>query len=104
MYRSTWLLAILILLICIPLAPVAADDVGSCASARGDEALEACSRVIESGQTSGVGLAVVHRNRGNAFRIKGDNDRAIADFDAAIRLDPKYAFAFYNRGLAWKTK
>src|SRR5262245_25272901 len=31
---------------------------------------------------------------------KGDNDRAIADFDEAIRLDPKSALAFCNRGNA----
>ena len=27
-------------------------------------------------------------------------DRAVADFDQAIRLDPKDAFAYYNRGIA----
>ena len=29
---------------------------------------------------------------------KGDNDRAIADFNEAIRLDPNNALAFCNRG------
>jgi lipoprotein NlpI len=32
---------------------------------------------------------------------KGVTDRAMADYDAAIRLDSRYAKAFYNRGLAW---
>jgi hypothetical protein len=32
-------------------------------------------------------------NRGEAYRAKGDNDRAIADYNVAIRLDPKDAFA-----------
>jgi tetratricopeptide (TPR) repeat protein len=35
---------------------------------------------------------------------KGDLDRAIADYDEAIRLDPKDAMAYYNRGLAFKAK
>jgi tetratricopeptide (TPR) repeat protein len=26
------------------------------------------------------------------------NDRAIADYDTSIKLDPKYATAYYNRG------
>ena len=33
-----------------------------------------------------------------AYRDKGDNDRAIADYNEAIRLDPERATAFLNRG------
>jgi tetratricopeptide (TPR) repeat protein len=29
---------------------------------------------------------------------------AIADYTQAIALDPKYAPAYYNRGLAWEKK
>ena len=32
---------------------------------------------------------------------KGDLDRAIADFDEAIRLDPAFALAYGNRGNSW---
>ena len=39
-----------------------------------------------------------------AWRAKGDNDRAIFDYDEAIRLDPKHAVAFYGRGNAWLAK
>jgi lipoprotein NlpI len=42
--------------------------------------------------------------RGIAFSDKGDNDRAIADFNEAIRLDPKSAMAFDNRGSAYHDK
>ena len=35
---------------------------------------------------------------------KGDFDRAIADFDQAIQLDPKNTKAYYNRGMAWEKK
>ena len=35
---------------------------------------------------------------------KGDSARAIADFDQAIRLDPKDSLAFHNRGLAYRSK
>ena len=31
-------------------------------------------------------------------------DRAIADFDQAIRLDPKDTKAYYNRGMALEKK
>ena len=33
-----------------------------------------------------------------------DFDRAIADYDQAIKLDPKYALAYLNRGLLWQAK
>ena len=35
---------------------------------------------------------------------KGDHDRAIADYSEAIRLDPKHASAFNNRGIAYRAK
>ena len=44
------------------------------------------------------------RNRGVVYAYKGDNDRAIADFNVAIRLDPTSALAFRNRGDAYTNK
>jgi len=41
---------------------------------------------------------MAYSNRGNAFDDRKDYERAIADFDAAIKIDPRYATAFYNRG------
>ena len=49
-------------------------------------------------------LAIVHYNRGIAWRAKGDYDRAIADYDQALRLDPKHEDAYVNRGAAWSDK
>ena len=44
--------------------------------------------------------AVALNASGNDWRSKGDLDRAIADYDAAIRANPLYVAAFANRGLA----
>ena len=38
------------------------------------------------------------------FDDKGDPDRAIADYNEALRADPNYAAALYNRGIAWRRK
>ena len=37
-------------------------------------------------------------------KMKGDKDRAIADYNEAIRLNPNDADAYYNRGNAWSDK
>ena len=38
-------------------------------------------------------------NRGVAYRVKGDHDRAIADYTKAVALNPNNAEAYYNH---WK--
>jgi tetratricopeptide (TPR) repeat protein len=43
-------------------------------------------------------------NRGNSFQQKRDYDRAIQDYDQAIRLNPKDAAAFLSRGIAYSEK
>ncbi len=43
-------------------------------------------------------------NRGNAFLSKSDFERAFADFNTAIRLDPKNAWAYAERGNLYKNK
>src|SRR5262249_26315514 len=52
-------------------------------------------------------------DRGTAWQAKGDFDRAIADYDEAIRLDPgsgltqlssQYSLAYANRASAWLAK
>ncbi len=49
-------------------------------------------------------FAVAYNNRGNAYDDKGDVDRAIADYNAALQIDANYAAAYYNRGIAWRRK
>ena len=39
-----------------------------------------------------------------AYGNKGEHDKAIADYTEAIRLNPKYAEAYYNRGVAYEDK
>ena len=48
--------------------------------------------------------AAAYNDRGVAYARKGKYDRAIQDFDQALRLDPNQALAYYNRGLAYRRK
>ncbi len=43
-------------------------------------------------------------DRGNAWSAERKYDKAIADYNEAIRLDPKFAAAYTSRGLAWSAK
>ncbi len=48
--------------------------------------------------------AIDYFNRGNAYYVKQDYERAIADYTQAILLDPTFARAYNNRGLAKRAK
>jgi len=48
--------------------------------------------------------ATAYFNRGLVYFEKQDYDKAIADFNNAIQLDPNYARAYYNRGVVYDYK
>ena len=65
-----------------------------------DLQISGCTTVIQSGRETTKNIAIAFNNRGNAFHDKKEYDRAISDYDQAIKLDPKYARALYNRGIS----
>jgi lipoprotein NlpI len=60
-----------------------------------DKAIEECSKHISE---DGWNKAITYNNRANAYKAKGDLERAISDYNKAIELNPEYANAFNNRG------
>lgn len=69
-----------------------------------DLAIKHCTAAIDSGKLSGRDLALAHFYRGVEWMNKADHDRAIADYTAAIGIDPKFPDAYHNRGTAWADK
>jgi len=69
-----------------------------------DQIISACTALIESGRGNAHGVSQAAYNRGNAYATIGDYDRAIADYDQAIRLNPTMAAAFDNRGRLYSEK
>lgn len=62
-------------------------------------ALDYCTRAIKSGDLSAEGAAVAHYNRGAILsRRRNGMERALGDFDEALRLDPKAA-TYVARGV-----
>ena len=49
-------------------------------------------------------VAEARRYRGDAFLNQRENDKALSDYDDAIRLDPKNAMAYVSRGMVWTEK
>jgi lipoprotein NlpI len=80
-------------------------DIVACAQTKDhDAAIAGCTRVIDDGKAKPKGRAAAYYNRGNAQAAKGDAAAAIADYDEAIKLDPKNARALANRGTAHSEK
>jgi lipoprotein NlpI len=80
-------------------------DFAVCAQTKqADAAIEGCSRIIDDPKQKPKGRASAYFNRANALVQKGDSDKAIADFDEAIKLDPRNVGAYNNRGSAKNEK
>jgi tetratricopeptide (TPR) repeat protein len=63
-----------------------------------EQRISGCGALLQLGKETPSNLAKASNNRGLAYQAKGDGERAIADFSEAIRLEPKFAHALYNRG------
>ena len=68
-----------------------------CARLTGDEKLRACTQAIESGTLSRVNLSIAYINRGTVFAARGEDERHLADINAAIRADSTYVGAVVAR-------
>ena len=66
--------------------------------------INGCTAVINSRRETQEDLAVAFGNRGNGYQTKGDYNRAIAEYDAAIQLNPNDPIVFSNRGIAYGTE
>jgi len=76
-------------------------DARRCARKEGspEERIAACDRAIASGKLSAADLATTHYNRALEWRARREDDKALADYGEAIRINPKYALAHNNRGV-----
>jgi Tfp pilus assembly protein PilF len=80
------------------------DDADLCANVTVEAAIAACTREIASGRYDDDDLAKLYYNRGVNYHQRGDDDRAIADFTAALHLAPEQPMIYNFRGLAWQAK
>jgi tetratricopeptide (TPR) repeat protein len=81
-------------------------DTAYAAQTRGDldQAILFYDRAIHAGGLSTWRAAALLTDRGIAYSDKKLFDRAIADFDAALKIDTDHALAFANRAIAYHRK
>jgi tetratricopeptide (TPR) repeat protein len=72
--------------------------------ASADLIVSGCTALIQAGKERAKKLAIAFHNRGNALRRKAEYDRAIADFDQSIKLDPKAYDPYVDRGWTYHQK
>jgi len=88
--------------------PASADDREQCKTEKGDAAIAACTRAIESKKFKRKKfkrtLSLLYSNRGVEYELKKEYDKAIADHNEAIKIDPKNHAAYNNRGNAYVAK
>jgi tetratricopeptide (TPR) repeat protein len=93
------------LLLCVgPAAAASQSAHDACDKGSGNAAITGCTAIIDDQSEPARARAAAHVNRGYEWRIKGDLDRAIVDYSAAIALNGRYAAAYHRRGMALHAK
>jgi hypothetical protein len=87
------------LFIVAPVGMQSQQDLGWCNAATPSLSLQikGCTALIQSGRWSERYVAFAYNMRGTAHQGNGEFERAISDYSEAIRLDPAYLFAHYDR-------
>ncbi len=62
------------------------------------------SKAINTPGISKANLAVAYNNRGSAWDDQKQPEKALADYNQAIQLDPAYHEAYYNRSYALESQ
>jgi tetratricopeptide (TPR) repeat protein len=69
-----------------------------------DKIISACGALIDHEKTAKADRLKALIARAGAFTRRDQPDRAIADYDVALRLDPSQADLFNSRGELWRKK
>lgn len=85
-------------------APSHADPIDDCNSNTPDYIIDGCTKLIDGDKTSDEARAIAYFNRANALDDQGNQDAAIADYTASIKLKADYPDTYLNRGLSYAKK
>jgi tetratricopeptide (TPR) repeat protein len=72
--------------------------------ARAKESLESAARLFRMGLGANPQDAGAHNGLGDVYSLQGDLDRAIAEHETAVKLEPSYTFAWYDLAINYYEK
>lgn len=81
--------------------PARAETALDCFGENRDQWVAGCTALIERGNLEPEQLSRAYAMRALGFSLRGQYDRAIGDYDAAIRIVPDFAVALNNRAWAY---
>jgi len=84
--------------------PSHADDLSDCKSGDPDRMIAGCTRLLQSHRLKPVHQSNAYNNRGFAYQLKHDIDRAIDDYSSAIDINPNNLKAHNNRAIIYIEK
>jgi len=90
-----------LLLAVMLVAPARAENALDCFGENRDLWVAGCTALIERGSLDQEQLSRAYSMRALGFSLRGQFDRAIGDYDTAIRIIPDFAVALNNRAWAY---
>src|SRR5215469_5256804 len=66
-----------------------------------DTTVSACKSLLQFGGLAPADQAAILFDLARGYDLKGEMARAIANYSAAIKLEPDFAWAYYDRGRAY---
>ena len=97
--------ALMVALAAAPAVAATAKDTADCEQMTNPGLkVSACTRILQSGGLARDTEAAARHHRGVGYLLQSDYDRAIVEFNQALRVDPAYKRSFNSRGNAWKGK
>ena len=69
-----------------------------------DASIAACTKILQAADETTSNRAIAYYARAGAYKTKGDNDQAIADYTKAIEANSRYADAYAGRGIVYQIR
>jgi len=66
--------------------------------------IQACTELLDRNTMEGHERIYPLLNRAKAYFVQGDRQRALEDFNTAVKIAPKYAKPYYYRGVFYATQ